>query len=215
MGRATASTSIASTGTLAPSRTSAPWRAGGPILFLAVNANGRAFISCTAIAARSIPLTIDPARGTSRRSTSADGGYNPVHLASMPPASSSQSALWHRLARRLPDRQGRQPAALRHAHDGDRNLGPHRHPATHMCVHISLSIARAASSTCRARGPTSVIAYRLDTRRRILVEAARVTARPGAAPRHIDFHPRKALPPSLTNSIRHSPLTAGTHKAAR
>jgi 6-phosphogluconolactonase (cycloisomerase 2 family) len=38
-----------------------------------------------------------------------------------------------------------------------------------------------------------VIAYRLDTRRRILVEAARVAARPSAAPRHIDFHPRRPL----------------------
>ena len=43
------------------------------------------------------------------------------------------------------------------------------------------------------KGADSVIAYRLDAKRRVLVRASEVAARPGAGPRHIDFHPRKAL----------------------
>ena len=40
-------------------------------------------------------------------------------------------------------------------------------------------------------GGDVVIAYRLDARKGVLVEESRVVSRPGAGPRHIDFHPKK------------------------
>jgi 6-phosphogluconolactonase (cycloisomerase 2 family) len=43
------------------------------------------------------------------------------------------------------------------------------------------------------KGGDCVISYRLDSRRGALVETSRVAARPGAGPRHIAFHPKRAL----------------------
>jgi 6-phosphogluconolactonase (cycloisomerase 2 family) len=62
-----------------------------------------------------------------------------------------------------------------------------------MCVHHIPLDRQGRFFYVPCKGSDVVIAYRLDPKRRVLVEAARVTARPGAAPRHIDFHPKKAL----------------------
>jgi 6-phosphogluconolactonase (cycloisomerase 2 family) len=61
------------------------------------------------------------------------------------------------------------------------NIRPHHNPLDHEGKHFFLP----------CKGGDVVIAYRLDRKRGVLVEADRVASRPGAGPRHIDFHPRK------------------------
>ena len=61
------------------------------------------------------------------------------------------------------------------------NIRPHHNPLDREGKHFFLP----------CKGGDAVIAYRLDRKRGVAVEAARVTSRPGAGPRHIDFHPRK------------------------
>ena len=72
-------------------------------------------------------------------------------------------------------------------------LGPHRTQQRTMCVHHIPLDRQGRFFYVPCKGSDVVIAYRLDAKRRVLGEANRVTARPGAAPRHIDFHPSKAL----------------------
>jgi 6-phosphogluconolactonase (cycloisomerase 2 family) len=43
------------------------------------------------------------------------------------------------------------------------------------------------------KGADSVMTYRIDPKRCVAVHVNEVAARPGSAPRHIDFHPTKAL----------------------
>ena len=102
-----------------------------------------------------------------------------------------------------------------HHRHGDAGAAPH--PAAH---HVR------APHPARSPGPLLLRAvqglrrrHRLSPRpqaRASLVEAARVAARPGAAPRHIDFpsHARR-WPMSSTSSIRRSRPTARTARAAR
>ncbi len=61
------------------------------------------------------------------------------------------------------------------------NIRPHHNPLDREGKHFFLP----------CKGGDVVIAYRLDRKRGVAVEAARVTSRPGAGPRHIDFHPKK------------------------
>jgi 6-phosphogluconolactonase len=61
------------------------------------------------------------------------------------------------------------------------NIRPHHNPLDREGKHFFLP----------CKGGDVVIAYRLDRKRGVAVEAARVTSRPGAGPRHIDFHPGK------------------------
>jgi 6-phosphogluconolactonase (cycloisomerase 2 family) len=63
------------------------------------------------------------------------------------------------------------------------NIRPHHNPLDREGKHFFLP----------CKGGDVVIAYRLDRRLGVLVEASRVASRPGAGPRHIDFHPRKPL----------------------
>jgi len=63
------------------------------------------------------------------------------------------------------------------------NIRPHHNPLDREGEHFFLP----------CKGGDVVIAYRLDRKRGVLVEAARVACRPGAGPRHIDFHPKKPL----------------------
>ena len=163
--------------------------------FLAVNADGTRLYSVHGDRSEINSFTIDPRTGQlaplNRQPT---GGYNPVHLAF--------------------DATGRFLAVCNYgtdslavfplADDGSLlpyrtlttvtgTLGPHRIQQRTMCVHHIPLDAQGRFFYVPCKGSDAVIAYRLDTRRKILVEAARVTARPGAAPRHIDFHPAKAL----------------------
>jgi 6-phosphogluconolactonase (cycloisomerase 2 family) len=69
--------------------------------------------------------------------------------------------------------------------------GPHRREQNNIRPHHNPLDREGRHFFLPCKGGDCVIAYRLDAKRGVLVEAARVTARPGAAPRHIDFHPRK------------------------
>jgi 6-phosphogluconolactonase len=63
------------------------------------------------------------------------------------------------------------------------NIRPHHNPLDHEGRHFFLP----------CKGGDVVVSYRLDAKRGVAVEAGRVASRPGAGPRHIDFHPTRAL----------------------
>jgi 6-phosphogluconolactonase len=69
-------------------------------------------------------------------------------------------------------------------HRGEQgNIRPHHNPLDREGKHFFVP----------CKGGDVVIAYRLDKTRGVAVEAGRVISRPGAGPRHIDFHPTRAL----------------------
>jgi 6-phosphogluconolactonase (cycloisomerase 2 family) len=72
-------------------------------------------------------------------------------------------------------------------------LGPHRTEQKNVRPHHNPLDRQGRFFYVPNKGADSVITYRLDRRRGIAVAVNQVAARPGAAPRHIDFHPRKAL----------------------
>jgi len=63
------------------------------------------------------------------------------------------------------------------------NIRPHHNPLDREGKHFFLP----------CKGGDVVLSYRIDGKRGVAVEAGRVVSRPGAGPRHIDFHPRKPL----------------------
>jgi 6-phosphogluconolactonase (cycloisomerase 2 family) len=163
--------------------------------FLALNASGTHLYSVHGDRTEATSFTIDPANGTlsllNRQST---GGYNPVHLAF--------DATGRHLA--VANYGSDSLAVLPIAGDGSLlpyrtltsvtgTLGPHRFQQRTMCVHHIPLDRGGRFFYVPCKGSDAVVAYRLDRERGVLVEASRVTARPGAAPRHIDFHPRKPL----------------------
>jgi 6-phosphogluconolactonase (cycloisomerase 2 family) len=163
--------------------------------FLAINAEGTRLYSVHGDRTEANSFTIDPVTGRiaplNRQST---GGYNPVHLAFDPTGRFLAICNYgtDSLAVLPIDEDGRL-LPYRTLTTVTGSLGPHRDQQRMMCVHhIPLDrLGRFFYVPCK--GSDAVVAYRLDARRGVLLEAARVTARPGAAPRHIDFHPRKAL----------------------
>src|SRR5512143_1042354 len=163
--------------------------------FLAINADGTRLYSVHGDRSEINSFTVDPATGhlapLNRQPT---GGYNPVHLAF--DATGSFLAVCNYGTDSL--------AVFPVAKDGSLlpyrtlttvtgTLGPHRTQQRTMCVHHIPLDRQGRFFYVPCKGADVVIAYRLDTKRRVLVEAARVNARPCAAPRHIDFHPREAL----------------------
>ena len=163
--------------------------------FLAVNAAGTRLYSVHGDRSEINSFTIDPGTGRlaplNRQPT---GGYNPVHLAF--DASGRFVVVCNYGTDSL--------AAFPLADDGSLlpyrtlttvtgTLGPHRIQQRTMCVHHIPLDRTGRFFYVPCKGSDAIVAYRLDARRKILVEAARVDARPGAAPRHIDFHPTKAL----------------------
>jgi len=163
--------------------------------FLAINAAGTHLYSVHGDRTEVNSFTIDPRTGhvapLNRQPT---GGYNPVHLAF--DASGRHLAVCNYGTDSL--------AAFPIANDGSLlpyrtlttvtgTLGPHRIQQRTNCVHHIPLDRTGGFFYVPCKGSDAVIAYRLDARRKILVEDARVAARPGAAPRHIDFHPSKAL----------------------
>ena len=163
--------------------------------FLAINAAGTRLYSVHGDRSEVNAFTIDPENGRiaplNRQPT---GGWNPVHLAFDPTErflvvcnyGSDTLAVFP-----LAGDGGLLPYRTLTTVTG--TLGPHRFQQRTMCVHHIPLDRSGRFFYVPCKGSDVVVAYRLDTRRRVLVEAARVTARPGAAPRHIDFHPRKPL----------------------
>jgi 6-phosphogluconolactonase (cycloisomerase 2 family) len=72
-------------------------------------------------------------------------------------------------------------------------LGPHRTEQKNVRPHHNPIDRQGRFFYVPNKGADSIITYRIDPKRCLAVHVNEVEARPGAAPRHIDFHPRKAL----------------------
>ena len=122
------------------------------------------------------------------------GGYNPVHLAF------DRTGRYLAIANYTTD----SVCALPVASDGSLQpyarltvvkgeLGPHKTQQRGMYPHDIPLDPQGRFFYVPCKGGDCVISYRLDRRRGVLVESSRVAARPGAGPRHIAFHPGRAL----------------------
>ena len=163
--------------------------------FLAINPAQTHLYSVHGDRSEATSFTIEPRSGKlallNRQST---GGFNPVHLAF--------------------DKSGHHLAIANYTTDsvcvlpvrGDGSLGsyatltvvkgelgPHKVQQRGMYPHDIPLDAQGRFFYVPCKGGDCVISYRLDTKRGVLVETSRVAARPGAGPRHIAFHPRRAL----------------------
>jgi len=163
--------------------------------FLALSPDGRHLYSVHGDRSEATSFAIDRMSGKltllNRQSI---GGYNPVHLAF--------------------DRTGRYLAVANYTTDSvcvlpvlsdgslgpyrtltfvTGELGPHKIQQRGMYPHDIPLDPQGRFFYVPCKGGDCVISYRLDAARRVLVETSRVAARPGAGPRHIDFHPRRAL----------------------
>jgi 6-phosphogluconolactonase (cycloisomerase 2 family) len=161
--------------------------------FLAVDAAGRHLYSVHGDRSEATSFAIDRRTGHLRLlNRQPTGGYNPIHLAF--------------------DRTGRflvvanygtdSTAVLPIGKDGTLGpystlttvtgaIGPHRREQNNIRPHHNPLDRSGRHFFLPCKGGDAVIAYRLDGRRGVLVEAGRVATRPGAGPRHIDFHPRR------------------------
>jgi 6-phosphogluconolactonase len=72
-------------------------------------------------------------------------------------------------------------------------IGPHRREQGNIRPHHNPLDREGRYFFVPCKGGDVVLSYRLDQRRGVAVEAGRVGSRPGAGPRHIDFHPTRAL----------------------
>ncbi len=163
--------------------------------FLAIDRSGRFLYSVHGDRSEATAFAIDRRTGhlslINRQST---GGYNPVHLAldgtgkflSVVNYGSDSLAVLQ-----VQKDGGLGPYSTLTPVTG--TLGPHRVQQRNMAPHHIPLDRQGRFFYVPCKGSDCVVAYRLDEKRRVLVEAARVTARPSAAPRHIDFHPTKAL----------------------
>jgi 6-phosphogluconolactonase (cycloisomerase 2 family) len=163
--------------------------------FLAIDATGRFLYSVHGDRSEATSYAIDPATGRlgvlNRQST---GGYNPVHLAfdgtgkflAVANYGSDSLAV-------LPVAKDGSLLPYRTLTTVTGTLGPHRFQQRTMCVHHIPFDRQGCFFYVPCKGSDTIVAYRLDPRRRVLIETARVAARPSAAPRHIDFHPRRPL----------------------
>ncbi len=163
--------------------------------FLAINKERTRLYSVHGDRSEATAYTIDPLTGhiavLNRQST---GGYNVIHLAL--------------------DAAGRflvvsnygtdSIAALPIAEDGGLGpyatlttvagtIGPHRREQGNIRPHHNPLDREGKHFFLPCKGGDVVVSYRLDSRKGVAVEAARVASRPGAGPRHIDFHPTRAL----------------------
>ena len=161
--------------------------------FLAINAAGDRLYSVHGDRSEATSYSIDRETGLlaglNRQST---GGYNPIHLA----FDAKQRFL-------VVSNYGSDSlAALPIGKDGSLGaystlttvsapLGPHRTEQKNVRPHHNPLDRAGRTFYLPCKGSDCVIGYRLDSRHGVLVETSRVAARPGAGPRHIDFHPRK------------------------
>jgi 6-phosphogluconolactonase len=163
--------------------------------FLALSPDGRHLYSVHGARTEATSFVIDRASGKltllNRQST---GGYNPVHLAF------DRTGRYLAIANYTTD----SVCALPVLADGSLGpyrtltpvageLGPHKTQQLGMYPHDIPLDPQGRYFYVPCKGGDCVISYRLDAARGILVETSRVAARPGAGPRHIAFHPRRAL----------------------
>ncbi len=164
--------------------------------FLALDATGTHLYSVHGDRTEATSFHIDAGSGRlsllNRQST---GGYNPVHLAFDP------TGRFLAIANYTTD----SVSVLTVGRDGalgpystltpvKGELGPHKVQQRAMYPHdIPLDSRGGRFFYVPCKGGDCVIAYRLDRKRGVLVETARVAARPGAGSRHIAFHPSRAL----------------------
>jgi 6-phosphogluconolactonase len=73
------------------------------------------------------------------------------------------------------------------------DVGPHRTEQKNIRPHHNPIDRQGRFFYVPNKGADSVMTYRIDPKRCVAVHVSEVAARPGAAPRHIDFHPTKAL----------------------
>lgn len=160
--------------------------------FLAVDPTGRHLYSIHGDRSEATAFAIDPRTGhlrlLNRQST---GGYNPIHLAF------DRTARFLVVANYGTD----STAVLPIDRDGTLGpystlttvtgtVGPHRTEQKNIRPHHNPLDRSGRYFFLPCKGGDVVISYRLDRKRGVLAESGRVTARPGAGPRHIDFHPR-------------------------
>ncbi len=161
--------------------------------FLALNDEGTRLYSVQGDRSEATSYTVDRETGRltvlNRQPT---GGYNPIHLA----FDARQRFL-------IVSNYGSDSlAALPILKDGSlapystltavkAPLGPHRIEQRNVRPHHNPLDRAGKTFYLPCKGSDCVIGYRLDARRGVLVETSRVAARPGAGPRHIDFHPRR------------------------
>lgn len=163
--------------------------------FLALNSAGTHLYAVHGDRSEATSFTVDRRTGKlallNRQST---GGFNPVHLAF--------------------DRTGRRLAIANYTTDSvcvlpvlpdgslgaystltvvKGELGPHKVQQRGMYPHHIPLDRTGRFFYVPCKGGDCVIAYRLDTRGRVLLETARIAARPCAGPRHIDFHPTRPI----------------------
>ena len=163
--------------------------------FLALSRDNRFLYSVHGDRSEANAFAIDPRKGTLRHlNRQPTGGYNPVHLAL--DASGKFLAVAN---------YGSDSLAALNISEGGRlgpystlttvtgTLGPHRVQQRGMYPHDIPLDPSGRFFYVPCKGADAVIAYRLDRKRGVLKEAARVAARPSAGPRHIAFHPRKPL----------------------
>jgi 6-phosphogluconolactonase (cycloisomerase 2 family) len=163
--------------------------------FLAINQAGTRLYSVHGDRSEATSYTIDRASGKiavlNRQST---GGYNVIHL-------DFDAAEKHLVVANYGTDT---TAVLPIAPDGSLrpyttlttvtgSIGPHRREQNNIRPHHNPLDREGRHFFLPCKGGDVVIAYSLDAGKGVLVEAGRVASRPGAGPRHIDFHPRKKL----------------------
>jgi 6-phosphogluconolactonase len=163
--------------------------------FLALSADGRHLYSVHGDRTEATSFAVDQTTGkltlVNRQPT---GGYNPVHLAFDPTGRHLAIANYTTdSVCVLPVRRDGSLGPYSRLTFVGGELGPHKTQQRGMYPHDIPLDPQGRFFYVPCKGGDCVISYRLDTRRGVLVETSRVAARPGAGPRHIGFHPRRAL----------------------
>jgi 6-phosphogluconolactonase (cycloisomerase 2 family) len=161
--------------------------------FLAINKAGTRLYSVHGDRSEATSFAIDPKSGhLSKLNRQSTGGYNVIHL------DFDAAERFVVVANYGTD----SIAALPIAADGSLlpystltvvtgTNGPHRREQNNIRPHHNPLDREGRHFFLPCKGGDVVISYSLDRKRGVLVEAGRVASRPGAAPRHIDFHPAK------------------------
>ena len=165
--------------------------------FLALDAAGRHLYSVHGDRSEATAFAVDPRSGRlsliNRQST---GGYNPIHLALDPTGRFLVVANYGTDSLvALPVKEDGSLGPYAGLTTVPGTLGPHRTEQRNVRPHHNPLDPQGRFFYLPCKGADSVLVYRLDRQRGLLVEVKKsvVTARPGAAPRHIDFHPTRAL----------------------